>query len=317
MKTVVPLTFLLLLMAMSPTSDWTQPALAADAKRVATFADVPYGEHERQVLDVYTVKSPQPTPWVFYVHGGGWQAGDKDAVHGFGVGELLDSGIAVVAIRYRFVPEAQAAGVRYPLEWPTHDARRALQFARTKAAEWNLDPTRVGAAGGSAGAVTSLWLGLHDDMAEANSSDPIARQSTRLTCVAVSGAQTSLDPKQFREWVPNTSYGAPAFGFPQVPGVKPSSFYQYLAARDQLLPVIREYSAYDLVSADDPPILLEYFSRGRLGEPAEDSAHVDVHGLQFVERAKEVGAHAQVVYPSEAKPKFSQSHDFLRLHLKR
>jgi acetyl esterase/lipase len=316
MKNAAMLRILLLLSAISSAMDSARPCFAADPKRTPTFANVAYGEHERQVLDVYTVKSSQPAPWVFYVHGGGWQAGDKDAVHTFGLAELLDSGIAVVAIRYRFVPEAQAAGVRYPLEWPTHDARRALQFVRTKAAEWNLDPTRVGAAGGSAGAVTSLWLGLHDDMADATSRDPVARQSTRLTCLAVSGAQTSLDPKQFRAWVPNTSYGAAAFGFPQVPGVKPSSFYQYQAARDQLLPVIREYSAYDLISADDPPVLLEYFSRGRLGEPAEDSAHVDVHGLQFVERAKEVGARAQVVYPSETKPKFSQSHDFLRLHLK-
>jgi acetyl esterase/lipase len=39
--------------------------------------DVPYGSHPRQVLDFYPAKSDQPTPVVFYIHGGGWQNGDK------------------------------------------------------------------------------------------------------------------------------------------------------------------------------------------------------------------------------------------------
>ena len=44
--------------------------------------------------------------------------------------------------------------------------------------------------------------------------DPIARESTRLYCAAVDGAQTSLDPKELREWMPNYGYGAHAFGLP-------------------------------------------------------------------------------------------------------
>lgn len=292
--------------------------LAADKiLRQPNFAQVAYGNHERQVMDVYTVESPKPAPWVLYIHGGAWQAGDKESVRTFGLDELLKSGIAVVTINYRFLSQAQAAGVKYPLEWPTHDARRALQFARMKAAAWNLDSVRVGAAGSSAGAVTALWLALHDEMADPASDDPVGRESTRLWCAAVSSAQTSLDPKQFRAWVPNTSYGAPAFGFPQIPGVKPSSFYQYLAARDQLLPVIREYSAYDLVSSDDPPIPLNYFIRRKFGEPAQDSARVDFHGVQFVKRAREIGACAETVYSPESKPEFAQSLEFLCQNLKR
>lgn len=49
----------------------TAPALAP------TKANVPYGTHERQVLDFYQAKSEKPTPVVFYIHGGGWQNGDK------------------------------------------------------------------------------------------------------------------------------------------------------------------------------------------------------------------------------------------------
>ncbi len=40
-----------------------------------------YGDHERQVLDFYKAKSDRPTPLVFFIHGGGWVAGDKKGVN--------------------------------------------------------------------------------------------------------------------------------------------------------------------------------------------------------------------------------------------
>ena len=55
---------------------------------------------------------------------------------------------------------------------PLEDAARALQFVRSKAAQWNLDKQRIGASGGSAGACSALWLAFHDDMADPNSQDP-------------------------------------------------------------------------------------------------------------------------------------------------
>ena len=45
-----------------------------------TLADVRYGPHERQVLDFYQAKSDKPTPLLFFIHGGGWMAGDKNGV---------------------------------------------------------------------------------------------------------------------------------------------------------------------------------------------------------------------------------------------
>src|ERR1700677_3631473 len=98
---------------------------------------------------------------------------------------------------------------------PLEDAARAVQFLRSKAGEWNIDKRRVGATGGSAGACSSLWLAFHDDMAKLNDTDPVARESTRLSAAAVNGAQTSLDPLQLREWIPNMRYGGHALGFPR------------------------------------------------------------------------------------------------------
>ena len=57
--------------------------------------------------------------------------------------------------------------------------RASLQTIRSKAKEWNLDPERIACYGGSAGAGISLWLAFHEDLADPNSDDPIARQSTQ------------------------------------------------------------------------------------------------------------------------------------------
>jgi acetyl esterase/lipase len=65
------------------------------------------------------------------------------------------------------------------------DGGRAVQFARSKAKEWNIDKARIAATGGSAGAGISLWLAFRDDLADPKSDDPVARESTRLTCAAV------------------------------------------------------------------------------------------------------------------------------------
>ena len=117
------------------------------------------------------------------------------------------------------------------MKWPLEDAARALQFVRSEAAEFNIDKTRIGASGGSAGACSSLWLAFHDDMADPESSDPIARESTRLMGAGVLGAQTTLDPRQMREWTPNSVYGGHAFGFNGDPKAKLSGFERFLANR--------------------------------------------------------------------------------------
>lgn len=261
-------------------------------RRPPTAAEVRYGEFERNVLDFWKADTKEPAPLLFYIHGGGWRGGSKDS---FDPKAYLDAGVSVVAINYRYV--TQAADVKPPVKAPLHDAARALQFVRSKAAEWNIDKSRVVAMGGSAGACSSLWLAFHPDLADPASSDPIARESTRLCGAVVSGAQTTLDPAQMREWTPNSSYGAHAFGFTGNSAEKLSSFEEFHSKRHTILPWIAEYSPYALVTADDPAVFLSYGQPPALGEPQKDPTHTANFGVKLQEKLRSVGIACDLQYP--------------------
>ena len=274
--------------------------LQAHAEELKPLKDVPYGTHARQVLDFYPAPSDKPTPVVFYIHGGGWRGGDKKT----NPQAFLDKGISVVAINYRYVQNGVEEKVEPPVKAPLHDAARALQFTRSKAAEWNLDKTRIGATGGSAGACSSLWLAFHDDLADPKSDDPIARESTRLTCAAVNGAQVSLDPKELREWMPNYGYGAHAFGLP--------SFQSLIDNREKVLPWIKEYSPIEHVSKDDPSIALFYGGEVPVvGASPKDPTHSGIMGVKLAERLKEVGVDVVLIAPGHPNEKYRNSTDYL------
>ncbi len=262
--------------------------------------DVAYGPHPRQVLDFYPAKSDQPTPVVFYIHGGGWQGGDKKT----NPKAFLDKGISVVAINYRYVRNGVEDKVEPPVKAPLEDAARALQFVRSKAAEWNLDKTRIGATGGSAGACSSLWLAFHDDLADPKSNDPVARESTRLYCAAVNGAQVSLDPKELREWMPNYGYGAHAFGLP--------NFQSLIDNREKVLPWIQEYSPMEHVSEDDPPIALFYGGEAPVvGSSPKDPTHSGIMGVKLAERLEKVKVDVVLVHPGQPHPMYKNSTEYL------
>ena len=281
----------------------------------ATAADVPYGKHPKQVLSFWKAESDKPTPLLFYIHGGGWMGGSRAEAGGL-LPLMLKNGISVVSIEYRFIPEATKDGEKPPVNGPLHDAARALQFVRSKAAEWNIDKQRIGASGGSAGACSSLWLAFHDDMADPKSEDPIAHESTRLWCAAVGGAQTTLDPQQMKEWTPNSNYGGHAFGFAADKEKKTTQFAEFLAGRDKILPWIAEYSPYALVTSDDPPIYMSYGSPPALGENQKDPTHTSNFGVKLQEKCKSAGVECELFYPGAPDVKHKNIGEYLLDKLK-
>jgi acetyl esterase/lipase len=274
-----------------------------------TVSELPYGNHERHVLDFWKAQSDKPTPLLLVIHGGGWTGGSKERLDRFAdINAVLAAGISVAAINYRYVPQAVEAGIKPPVKAPLHDAARALQFIRSNAAKWNLDKERVGAAGGSAGACSSLWLAFHDDLADSKSDDPVARESTRLWCAAVTGAQTTLDPKQMKEWTPNSRYGGHAFGL--------ANFTAFLEGREKILPWIAEYSPYALVTKDDPPVYLTYSVAPALGKDQKDPTHTSNFGVKLQEHCVATGVACELVYPGAPNVKHQTPTDYLIATLK-
>ena len=255
-----------------------------------TIQSARYGDHERNVVDIWQAEGKSPTPLVLVIHGGGWLGGAKERVDRFvDVQALLNAGISVAALNYRFVDQAIQEGVEPPVKAPLYDAARCLQFIRSKAKLWNIDTTQIAAAGGSAGACSSLWLAFHDDLCELTSDDLVVRQSTRLCCVAVKGAQTSLDPKQMKEWTPNSKYGGHAFGF--------LGFKAFLNGRDSILPLLAEYSPYSLVTKDDPPVYLIYSTPPSLGQDQRDPTHTSNFGVKLKDHCQKKDVPCELVYP--------------------
>jgi acetyl esterase/lipase len=241
--------------------------------RVApTHRDLKYGPHRRNVMDVWLAKSDRPTPVLVSIHGGGFRGGNKSVSGGI-LSACLESGISVVAITYRLSDEAIA-----PAQFL--DSARAIQFIRHNASAWNVDPTKIAATGGSAGAGISLWLGFHEDLADPDNEDPVLRQSTRLVCMAVYNGQTSYDPRFIRDLFPDsTTYKESALA--QLFSVDLDKLDELSEDKYRLF---EEVSALPHLTKDDVPAALFYSSR--LDTPIT-SQGIGIHHPRFGEALKE------------------------------
>ena len=174
---------------------------------IPDFRDVLYGPFERNTLDFWQAKSDNPTPLVVFIHGGGFRSGSKENVFLPDVLQSLNHKISFAAINYRFRQTTRLDTILY-------DCARAIQFLRSKASEWNINPQKIAAYGGSAGGGASLWLGLVNDLANQDALDPVLRQSTKLQAIGHQNSQASYDfstwpeilniPENWMEIYPNT-----------------------------------------------------------------------------------------------------------------
>lgn len=269
------------------------------------LANEKYGPHERNVLDLWKAKADDPTPLVVFIHGGGFRGGSKEALSPTLLDGLLARGISVMAINYRLSPE-----VAFPAHYK--DCGRAIQYARSRAKEWNIDPTRVGATGGSAGAGTSLWLGFHDDLADPKNDDPVLRQSTRLTGMAVMGAQSTYDPRTIKEWVGESAAKHPALqGFY---GLKADELDSPKAHK-----LYEEAAPINYLTKDDPPVYAFYNESRTI--PADARPGQGIHHINFGVRLKEkmdkLGIECTVRHQDEGANPTKETIEFFVKHLQK
>ncbi|HBQ63862.1 MAG TPA: lipase [Clostridiales bacterium] len=269
------------------------------SRHINTWKDVAYGPHPRNILDFYQAGTEKPAPLLVNIHGGGWMGGGKHLIFDM-VDVCIPAGISVASIEYRLILDAVQDGLQPPVKAPMEDAARAVQFLRSRAKEWSIDPARVAGTGGSAGACTTLWLAFHKDLADPSSSDPVSRESTKFSCVWPRNAQTSLDPRQLTSWLPNYFYGAHAFGYFKPDG-KSGDYARFLQEADALDPLLEEYSPYALADADSPPVGLFYEKAPPPpGELVQDPTHSAVQGIELKKKLDSLGIKNYLVYPGSA-----------------
>ena len=128
-------------------------ALLSEAHAQDVKRDIPYAStSERQVLDVYSPPGAKDRPVVFWIHGGGWQTGDKsDVQHKPQV--FVEKGFVFVSTNYRLLPDVDMATI-------VRDIARSIHWVHDHIAEYGGDPNRILVMGHSAGAQLAA-LDLH------------------------------------------------------------------------------------------------------------------------------------------------------------
>ncbi len=259
--------------------------------------NIRYGEHERNVYDLWIAPSDTPTPLVIYYHGGGFRTGDKGSIKPQLLNALLQKGISVAAANYRLSSSA-------PFPAQMHDSARALQHIRLNAKKYNIDPEKIGATGGSAGGHISLWLAFHDDMADSKSDQLVERQSTRLTTVAVTAAQSSIDPR-FIQKLFNTDQVnlavAQLFGMKGPEDIDNAKFH----------PLFEEASPLNHLTRDDVPVMA-YYNQANAELPKNSGGREHIHhpkfGIILKEKMKKAGLECQLLlkedHPGDPIDKF-------------
>jgi len=266
-----------------------EPINAAGVK--ADFINEKYGTHERNVFDLWLAKSEKPTPLVVYIHGGGFTEGDKSRYYlSEDVVRFLNAGVSVALINYRFMNQPP-----YGILGSMNDSKRCIQYLRFNAEKFNIDKTRIACTGGSAGAGTALWLAFSDEMADPENSDPVLRESTRLTCAGAFATQSTYDIFQWDEILgiplskqPETIHLiARAFGFKTAENIDLRNEKEIRQNLDFLAKM----------KNTSPPVFIYNKHRAGVPETQDDINHHPLHAKALMKKAEEVGIEAIVYAP--------------------
>jgi acetyl esterase/lipase len=253
---------------------------AVAAEPAPAFENMAYGEDVRNVLDLWVAEGDSPRPLLIYIHGGAWTSNDKSQIIGrVNITNWLAKGVSVASISYRY-------STTDILPAPVLDAARAIQFLRYKAAELNIDPSRIALQGGSAGACSSLWIAFHDDLADPSASDPVLRESSRVQGAYAGSAQTTIDPKVINDWI-----GPLAASHSMIyRAVGASSYDDMMSNYDRYKLLIDEFSPINHMDPQDPPVFLTCPADMTVPPPNSSTAiHHGMFGVKLKEKADEIG----------------------------
>ena len=226
---------------------------------------VVYGERhgEPLTLDVVTPSAPNGLGIVFLVSGG-WKS-SPDAFRPWLAAPLLRHGYTVFAVSHVRQPRATVDEI-------VADVARGVRFIRGHAAEYHIDPDRIGAIGGSSGGHLALMLATRGGPVAAASDDASAGVSSAVQAAAVFCPVTDLADLSGSTEDPGD--GGPPRSFRQAFAQEPVDMTRWRVTA-------RELSPLSHVTADLPPILIHHGDRDPLVPLAQSR--------RFHERAAALG----------------------------
>lgn len=145
---------------------------ALEIKRDLAYVE---GGSERQLLDVYAPANARDLPVVFWIHGGGWQTGDKSDVHSKPQA-FADKGFVFVSTNYRLLPQVEMATI-------IKDVAKSLGWVHKNISRYGGDSERIFVMGHSAGAQLAALVCIDDRLLKAEGID----FSSLKGCVPVDG----------------------------------------------------------------------------------------------------------------------------------
>lgn len=205
-------------------------------------ADVPYVDsgHERRKLDVYTLEraATEKLPVMFWIHGGGWQVGDKGDV-ALKPKVLTERGFVFVSTNYRLLPDVE-------MDVLVRDVAKALGWVHRNIAKHGGDPQRIFVGGHSAGAQLAALLCTDERYLK---EEGVSFEALR-GCVPVDGDTYDIPKIIMTAELRQTLYGGKMFTFG----------HRQKFGNDPVKHV--DFSAVTHVAKDKniPPFLLLYFS---------------------------------------------------------
>jgi len=166
---------LLVLLPLRPAFSETAP-VAATAEYTRT-EDVVYGRKFGFALTLDVIQPAKPNGCaIVSMVSGGWIS-RHDSINPKGYAPYLDRGYTIFAVCHACQP-------RFTIPEISQDVQRAVRFIRHNAAQWKVDPDKLGVTGGSAGGHLSLTLGTMGGPGPADAKDPIDRESSAVQVVA-------------------------------------------------------------------------------------------------------------------------------------
>src|SRR3954465_15924892 len=149
--------------------------LAAGAQDVQSNIRYATDNHERHVLDVYAPPGAKDLSVVFWIHGGGWQTGDKTSVQ-IKPKVFVEKGFVLLAANYRLLPSVDMATI-------VRDIAKSIHWCHDHIAEYGGDPKRLLIMGHSAGAQLAAIVSIDERYLKAEGLD----LSIIKACVPVDG----------------------------------------------------------------------------------------------------------------------------------